>query len=200
MASGVVERRRACRRVLGGERRHVNHLEARGGVAQQAVRAGDVPARQHEAVGAGGERRRRGRAATWRRPGKLSNVRSSRNSSSRNVAGSLPAPARGVEEGRAPRRTHRGPSAARRDRGRRKRRGGGDRLQEPLGRGRRALDVDVLRRGPAAAFAQPVQQRRAAGAAAAEQDRNARGRRVERRETRRSRPAAPSAVMPIIAR
>ena len=43
--------------------------------------------------------------STERRPGKLSKVRSSRNSSSRNVAGASPGGARGAEPGRAWRRT-----------------------------------------------------------------------------------------------
>ena len=77
--------------VFGGQRRHVDHFEARGVIAQQPQRARDVAAGQHEAVAARGQTVDAVRAARGAGPGKLSNVRSSRNSSSRNVAGSLAA-------------------------------------------------------------------------------------------------------------
>ena len=49
----------------------------------------------------------------------------------------------------------------------------GDGLEEAFGRGGAALDVDVLRRAPrGAAFAQPLEQPRAARAAAAKDDRD----------------------------
>ena len=57
-----------------------------------------------------------------------------------------------------------------------------DRLVKPLGRRRRPLDVDELRRGAADPLVQLLQQRRPAAAAAAEQHRNARRRGVERGE------------------
>ena len=42
-------------RVLGGQRRHVNHFEARRAIAQQPQRARDVAAREHEPVAARGQ-------------------------------------------------------------------------------------------------------------------------------------------------
>ena len=50
-----------------------------------------------------------------------------------------------------------------------------DRREETLGRRRHALDVDVLARRSADEVPQPEEQRRAAGAAASEDDRDARG-------------------------
>ena len=70
----------------GVQLRQVNHFEARVRVAQQAMRARHVAAGQHEAVAALASACSSSRS-TWRRPGKLSKVRSSRTSSSRNVAG-----------------------------------------------------------------------------------------------------------------
>ena len=90
--------------------------------------------------------------STRRRPGKLSNVRSSRNSSSRNVAGS-PALVRARAKkasvaSKAPR------AVVRRAFADRKRRGRHHRAQKPFGCRRGALDVDRLRRGPAESIAQ----------------------------------------------
>ena len=115
--------------------------------------------------------------STRRRPGKLSNVRSSRNSSSRNVAGS-PAAVRARAKNasvasKAPRAPAGAPSltgnGAVADHG----------AQKTFGRRRRALDVDGLRRGAAEPIAQLLQQSRAAAAASADEHRNAGRRRVE---------------------
>src|SRR6185436_8495791 len=56
----------------------------------------------------------------------------------------------------------------------------GDRLEEPLRRGRAALHIYVLRGRAAEALAQPLQEHGAPRAAAAEDDGNSRRRRVER--------------------
>ena len=72
------------------QRRQVHHLEARRGVAQQPMRARDVAAWSARS-GSGCRPAPSSRSrSTWRRPGKLSNVRSSSTSSSRNVHGSPP--------------------------------------------------------------------------------------------------------------
>ena len=96
-------------------------------VAQQPQRAGDVAAGQDEAVAA----RRQAvdsSCSTRRRPGKLSNVRSSRNSSSRNVD-RLAAAVLGAGEERQ-RGVERGAGAGRRRLADRERRRGDDRLAE----------------------------------------------------------------------
>ena len=114
--AGSARRAEDVERVLGRQRRHVNHLEARRPIAQQPQRAGDVAAASGRTGCRWPRGRRRTRGARGAGPGKLSNVRSSRNSSSRNVAGS-PAAGRGRgQETPASRRTRRGrrPAPARR--------------------------------------------------------------------------------------
>ena len=136
----------------------MHDLEAGGGVAQQPMRARDVAGRQHEAVGAAGQRLEQvaqdvaqAREA-FERPQLEHLVEQER---ARFAAGR----ARRIEEGEQ--------RIERLARGRRRRSApchgngddGGDGLEEPLGRGGAALDVDVLR-GAAA-------RRARAGAAAA---------------------------------
>ncbi len=163
------------------KRRHVNDFEARRAVAQQPQRARRVAAGQDEPVAAGRQAVDEvvQHPAQARKAFEGAELEELVEQERRRLAA---AGARAVEE------------RQRRVEGRARAGGGGspaangdvlrDRAQEPLGRGRRALDVDVLRRRAADAIAQLLQQRGPAAAASAEQDRNARRRSVERRERR----------------
>ena len=143
-------------RVLRRQRRHVDDFEPRGAVAQQPERAGDVAAGQHEAVAAG-------RQAVDEvvqdaaKPGKLSNVRISRNSSSSIVTGS-PLPVRGAAE-EVERGVERGAGAGRRRLADRERR----RRDDGLAGNARASSPCARRRGRAPTSGRAV--RAAAGAA-----------------------------------
>ena len=155
----------------GVERRQVHDLEARRGVAQQAMRARHVARGQHEAVRAGRQRLEQiaqhvtQTREALERPQLEHFVEQER---ARLAAGR----ARRIEEDEQ--HVERFARGCRLPLGGmpRKRRRAGHRLEKALGCRGAPFDVDVLRRAAAEPLAQPLQQHGAAGAAAAEHDRD----------------------------
>ncbi len=155
----------------GGQRRQVHHLEARGGVAQQPMRARDVAGGQHEAVRALRQRveqiaedvAQAGEA--FERPQLEHFVEQERARLAARRARRVEEREQGVE--RLARRCRRRLGAVPREWRRRC-----HRLEKPLGRRGATLDVDVLHGLPAQPLAQTLQQPGAAGSASAEEYRN----------------------------
>ena len=168
-------------RVLGGQRRHVDHFEAGGAVAQQPQRPRYVTAGQHEAVAADGEAvgeivddtPQAGKALERAQFEKFVEQERGRPAAGRPGAAEQ---ADGRVEGDAcVARRRLGALGEREHRDRR------ERAEEALGRRRRPFDVDVLSDGSSDPLPQQLQERCSSAAAPAEQDRDVGRGRIERR-------------------